>query len=324
MKQVRQSRGGERSVERKAFWLAPAGVLAVALSTVALSAALLAGCGTAYHARNAEARVRSMRAPARIVDAKTGETVSLQDAMARLATARVIYVGEEHDKPAHQATFFFIARFLHATDGSVGLGFEAFEHRFQSVLHEWLAGRIDEQTLLERTEYAKRWGRDFGIFRPIFEFARDSKVELLGLNAPREQVHTLAKGGLEAFSESDRIALPELDVADADHRAMVIDALGQHPGLTPETLERIYLAQVLWDESMASVVAGRLSGHEPPKHFIVLAGNMHVRRGLGIPKRAARRGAEPYAIVLPLSPAQVRAELERPVEERAADFFWIP
>jgi hypothetical protein len=35
--------------------------------------------------------------------------------------------------------------------------------------------------------------------------------------------------------------------------------------------------------------------------MIVLAGDMHVRAGLGIPSRAARRGATPHRVVMTVS-----------------------
>ena len=50
---------------------------------------------------------------------------------------------------------------------------------------------------------------------------------------------------------------------------------------------------------------------------------MHVRRGLGIPRRAERRGAAPFAVVLPISADELEAELDKPAEERGADYYWV-
>jgi hypothetical protein len=57
--------------------------------------------------------------------------------------------------------------------------------------------------------------------------------------------------------------------------------------------------------------------------MIVFAGRVHVKRGLGIPDRAARRGAVPYAVVLPVTDKELKAELKLAREERSGDFFWV-
>jgi uncharacterized iron-regulated protein len=81
-------------------------------------------------------------------------------------------------------------------------------------------------------------------------------------------------------------------------------------------LERFYTAQVVWDETMAEAVAETLTAPGAPRRIVVLAGDMHVREGLGIPDRAARRGATPYRIVLP-----VAADEDLRAEPRAADWL---
>jgi hypothetical protein len=55
--------------------------------------------------------------------------------------------------------------------------------------------------------------------------------------------------------------------------------------------------------------------------MVVLAGTMHVRAGLGIPSRAARRGATPYAIVMPVAESELDGALH--ASPRVADFVWV-
>ena len=87
-------------------------------------------------------------------------------------------------------------------------------------------------------------------------------------------------------------------------------------------MEQYYQAQVVWDETMGSRVAETLGRAGGPAKMIVFAGRVHVKRGLGVPDRAAKRGAAPYAVVLPVTEKELKAELKRPPEERSADFFW--
>jgi uncharacterized iron-regulated protein len=87
-------------------------------------------------------------------------------------------------------------------------------------------------------------------------------------------------------------------------------------------VDQYYEAQVVWDETMGSRVAETLGRADGPAKMIVLAGRVHVERGLGIPDRAAKRGAVPYAVVLPVTDKELKAELKKAPEERSADFFW--
>ncbi|NIW30062.1 MAG: hypothetical protein GWN25_23780, partial [Actinobacteria bacterium] len=90
----------------------------------------------------------------------------------------------------------------------------------------------------------------------------------------------------------------------------------------PLALERYYTAQVVWDETMAERVAEAIERADAPSRLVVLAGAMHVRAGLGIPSRAARRGATPYRIVLV---AHDDDELEALMEADPppADYVWL-
>ena len=53
--------------------------------------------------------------------------------------------------------------------------------------------------------------------------------------------------------------------------------------------------------------------------MVVLAGDGHIRNGHGIPSRAARRGAAPFRIVIPVMVREVAAA----VSEEAADYLWV-
>ena len=91
---------------------------------------------------------------------------------------------------------------------------------------------------------------------------------------------------------------------------------------TGREVERYYQAQVVWDETMGSRVAATLAREGGPAKMLVYAGRVHVKRGLGIPERAAKRGAAPYVVVLPVTEKELKEELRLPPEERSADFFW--
>ena len=232
----------------------------------------------------------------------SGDALSLEQVAARLAGARVVYVGERHDRASDHAMEDAIAGAL----GPRAVGLEMFQRPAQGALDRYDAGTLDEAGLLEETQWARRWGFDFGFYRPLLERARRDGSPIVALNATSELVRTISTGGLASLPDGQRAALPALDLGVASHRARFDAAMGDHPDLPPDRVARFYEAQVVWDETMAKSVAHYLSrpGARP---MLVVAGEMHVRRD-AIPERAARRGAAPYAIVLPVDASDLQAD----------------
>ena len=284
---------------------------------------LCAACAaTAPAPQTAESVVRSGPDPEALVDARTGKPASVEAFLSVLRTKRVVYVGERHDQPADHAVQYAIVRELHGAQPSLAIGLEMFQVPFQEPLDRWSAGRIDETVLRRETEYDERWGYDFSLLRPILEYARSRAIPVIALNAPREVAFAVAQGGVDSLDPEVAAGLPELDFDDPEHRALFDTEfdVGEHGA--EETVDQFYEAQVVWDETMGARVADTLALDDGPAVMIVLAGRVHVKRGLGIPARAEKRGAGPYVVVLPVTKDELRRELALPPNERSADFFW--
>ena len=282
------------------------------------------GCAGAVRPdpQTAESIVRSQSAPRVLVDAATGESIETEAFLAVLRTKKVIYVGERHDQPSDHGVQYAILRQIHRDEASVAIGMEMFQVPFQEPLTKWSAGQIDETVLRKETEYDERWGFDFSMYRPILEYARNRGIEVVALNTPREVAYAIAKGGVDSLPPDQASALPELDLANPQHRALFDSEFDPGEHAVGDAVDQYYEAQVVWDETMGSRVAETLGRADGPAKMIVFAGRVHVKRGLGVPDRAAKRGAAPYAVVLPVTDKELKAELKRPPEERSADFFW--
>jgi len=272
--------------------------------------------------QTAESIVRSQSEPISLVDAATGKSIETEAFLAVLRSKAVVYVGERHDQPSDHGVQYAILRQLHRSEASLAIGMEMFQIPFQEPLDKWSAGQIDETVLRRDTEYDKRWGFDFSMYRPILEYARNRGVEVVALNAPKELAYAVAKDGVDGLSSELADDLPELDLGNEEHRALFDAEFDVEDHAVGGAIEQYYQAQVLWDETMGSRVAETLARAGGPAKMVVFAGRVHVKRGLGIPDRAAKRGAAPYAVVLPVTHDELKAELKLPAEERSADFFW--
>lgn len=255
-----------------------------------------------------------------VVDGRDGATVDETRLAERLRAARVIYVGEEHPNPHDHAAQLALLERAHAADPSVGIGLEMLPRTLQPALDRYVRGESDEATFLSEVEWPKTWGYPWGLYRPLLEFCRAHTLRAFALNAPRALTKAVAHEGLEALGSELKRDLPELKPGPAAHRELVREAYGGHPHkrFAEHRFERFYAAQLVWDETMADRVAAALAAPGAPKRLVVFAGDGHVRR-FAIPDRAARRGAQPYVVVLPL----LDRDLEDARKDAIADLYWV-
>jgi uncharacterized iron-regulated protein len=262
--------------------------------------------------------------PFRIVDTRTRTLTTEDTLLDAMVAARVVYVGEQHDDAHDHAVQGRILGALARRDPSLAVGMEMFKRPFQGAVDDYVAGRIDEATLLERSEWSRRWGHDFALYRPLLEHARALRLPVLALNAPDEVTRAAARGGMGAIDPAARAALPDLDLADRSHRAAFDRAMAEHGGVhAAHGSGDLYLAQVIWDETMAEGVAAALAQVGGPGRVLVFAGGGHVRRRSAVPGRAARRGASPFMVVEPVTLGRDGGGLDALLADTDADFLWV-
>ena len=257
-----------------------------------------------------------------ILHLPTGLTVNFSQMMDSVATSRVIYIGETHDNiEAHKVQLQIIKRLSERFPVAIGL--EMFRRSAQLQLDQWNAGKLSVKEF--KKLFHINWGTGYKLYQPIFDFAHDRKLPLIGLKSTREVENSFRSGD----PAPDGTFYPELNEQDPYHRAFAMAAFGGHRG-TNKALEKPYRMLLLWEETMAQTVSQFLMD---PKYketkLVVLSGGFHVQYGFGIPKRAFRRLPHSYSIIQP-TVTDVPEELkdrEMEVEKvsiplYAADYVW--
>jgi uncharacterized iron-regulated protein len=264
-----------------------------------------------------------------VVDLAT--LTNLEALIPRLADRRVVFVGEAHDRYEDHLNQLAIIRGLHQQGTELAIGMEMFQQPFQPALDAYIAGEIDEDDMLRRTDYFERWRFDYRLYRPILRFAREKGIPVIALNLEREITGKVGDGGLESLSADERARIPaEIDNDDSAYRERVKAVFDLHPKGRQEqpegddkdegkdegkAFERFLSVQLLWDEGMAERAARYLQDH-PNKRMVILAGSGHLEYGQGIPQRLLRR--------LPLSSAIVLNGGMRDLDPQAADYLLFP
>ncbi len=234
----------------------------------------------------------------------------------KLADRRVVFVGEAHDRYEDHLNQLAIIRGLHERGADLAIGMEMFQQPFQPVLDAYVAGEIDEDEMLRRTDYFERWRFDYRLYRPILRFAREHGIPVVALNLEREITTKVGQGGLEALTETELTRIPaEMDRDSADYRERVKAVFEFHPKEEGKDFENFLLVQLLWDEGMAERAANYLK-ENPSKKMVILAGSGHLEYGQGIPKRLFRR--------LPQEGVVILSGAQRDLDPKVADFLLFP
>lgn len=216
----------------------------------------------------------------------------------RVSNKQIIYIGESHDRFEHHRVQFEIIQALHRSNARIAIGMEMFQEPFQGVLDDYISKTIDEPAFLKKSEYFKRWGFDYNLYRDILHYARAYAIPVIALNTDRDIVAAVSEKGIQALSDEQRGLLPEyIDLSNDEYKERLKEFFEQHGQSSQRNFDFFYQAQIIWDETMAQNLNAYIREH-PDYAVVVLAGIGHMAFGSGIPERAFRLNGRPYAIIL--------------------------
>jgi aminopeptidase N len=260
-----------------------------------------------------------------IVSAEKGKAVDFSRMIREMRESRLVFFGENHDSlPMHDAQFRTIEA-LYAQDKKWAIGLEMFPAAFQSVLDKWSAGVLTKDEFIREGKWYVNWSLNFGFYEKIFDFAREHRVPIYALNAPRETITTIRMKGWEALSETEKKMIPQPDLSNQEHRLLIRTILEsaeiphQMKGAGLEMMfEGLYRAQAAWDEVMAFnvVEAARKEGRK----IVVLAGSGHLLFNLGINRRASEKSRWPSKTVIGVIIPKGKPDLQ--VSRGLGDYAW--
>jgi uncharacterized iron-regulated protein len=252
--------------------------------------------------------------------------IVLQD----LANAEVVYLAETHDRLEDHQAQLYILQELYRLRPNLAIAVEMFQRPYQSAIDRYLAGKLSEADLQSETQYQKRWGYPWEFYAPILRFAKAQKLSVVALNTPTEITRKVSRTGLDSLTLAERQWIPPKSAIRLEPEAyrqrirQIYDEIHAGSG-NSASFEKFFLAQVLWDETMADRIASTLQ-KSPDTLIVVLVGQGHVLYGDGIPNRVTRRAGIAGFLRRPLrqrslllNPSQ---EMQKDKNIAIADYFW--
>jgi uncharacterized iron-regulated protein len=207
--------------------------------------------------------------------------VTIDEVVADMATANVLFFGEEHnDSIGHSLEYVLFKKLADAYPNKVALSMEMFETDCQNVLNEYLGDQIREKNFI--TE-ARAW-HNYKDYRMLIELAKASKIDVIAANAPARYTNRVNRLGLQSLNELNKISksyLPPLpiDTATGNYYDKFVNIMGGHEAMGNMQL---YQAQNLWDATMAWSIATYYKKHRDLK-ILQINGSFHSEEKLGVP-----------------------------------------
>jgi len=250
-----------------------------------------------------EGKVMEIRAGA-LLSGRTGRALAFDRMIEEMMPARIVHVGETHNSlPMHEIQLRVI-RALYAKDRHLAIGLEMVPVTLQETLNKWTAGILTKDEFIREIGWYVTWNFNFGYYEGIFEFAREHRLPVYALNAPREVISKMRMRGWDALSEEEKAIFPgQPDTTNEDHRTLIrtvfessdIPEAMKGPGLD-KMFEGLYRAQSAWDEVMGAnaVRAAQAEG----RRVVVCVGSGHLLYNLGLNRRAYERSKLPFKTVI--------------------------
>jgi uncharacterized iron-regulated protein len=250
----------------------------------------------------------------RLYDINRGQEISLADAIPALKQNRIILVGEHHNNKNHHEAQLKIIRSLKDSGARVAVGLEMFRSDSQQSLDSWVAGNIEESDF--KKIYFDNWGYPWSDYGMIFDYAKEEKIPLIGLNVPRKITRQVAQEGFQSLDKGQREKLSNITCrVDKAYMAYIKKAFGAH---AHGNLNFNYFceAQLVWDNVMA-VNALEYLDKNLDALVVVLTGTGHARKD-AVPRQISRRSEAAYAVMLP----EVKGIIDPgTVDRRDADYL---
>jgi uncharacterized iron-regulated protein len=231
----------------------------------------------------------------RIYDLSLGKETLLSEAITQLKQNRIILVGEHHSNKNHHEAQLGVIRTLKETGLKVAVGLEMFRSDSQQTLDRWISGDIGEEKFEQI--YYDNWNYPWSAYRRIFEYAREKKIPLIGLNVSRSITRQVSQQGFKSLTAAQKGKLSNVSCkVDKEYMDYIRNAFGGH---AHGNLNFTYFceAQLVWDNVMAVNTLNYLQKY-PDSVVVVLTGTGHARKG-AIPRQIRERSRVSHAVILP-------------------------
>jgi len=252
----------------------------------------------------------------RIYDLQNKQERLMSDVISDLKRNRIILVGEHHNNLSHHEAQVDVIRTIKESGEQVAVGLEMFRSDSQQALNRWVAGNIEEAEFLKI--FYDNWGYSWENYRVIFDYAREKKIPLIGLNVSRDITRQVSRQGFASLNQEQKGKLSNIACrVDKEYMDYIKKAFGGH---AHGKLNFTYFceAQLVWDTVMA-INALEYLNKNPNALMVVLTGTGHAQKN-AMPRQIRKRSEVAHAVILPEIKGVIDPET---VDQSDADYIML-
>jgi uncharacterized iron-regulated protein len=221
----------------------------------------------------------------KIYSVQSGKEVTLSDIADDMKDYDVLFYGEEHnDSVTHFLESKMLEELYFKYNSSVTLSMEMFERDVQTVMNEYLKDFVREKNFKKD---ARVWG-NYKDYRPMVEFAKANKLDVVCANAPGRYTSLASRKGQSALmqlsDDSKKFFAPlPYDTASGKYYEKLMETA--HDTSSSKDTSRMkappmppgysfIMGQSLWDATMAYSISEYLEKN-PGKKVFQVNGRFH-------------------------------------------------
>ncbi len=233
----------------------------------------------------------------KIWDVSAASSIDRTEIVSRMAHARFILLGENHDNPDHHRLQAELLRGLVNIGRRPAVGFEMLDLDDELAIAKYLARAPTDATGLgDAVGWKRRGWPDWKYYQPIAQVALEAGLPVVAMNLRRSTAKTLRRDGVAGL---DRELVRQLDldrpVPPDQWKIMADDLRKAHCGYAPEDhLQTMIMIQRARDSRMADrmITAGGADG------LVLVAGAGHARIDYGVPTHLRTKAREQTVVSL--------------------------
>jgi len=256
-----------------------------ALASVAVGTAQMAGCAPVRRARDRDA----MPLPSLVAPPDPPQALVAALRQAGSSAPALLALGEIHDNAVQHSLRLRWLELLLERGGRFGVAMEQLDAAHQDRIDALRAADARAGTPTDARALAQAGGFSFDgwdwrFYEPVIAWALRRGLPLIGANLANAQTASIARGQPHALAQAQPAGW-----RDADESRQQREIAEAHCGVLPASvLPAMARAQRARDATMAQALQRARVAHRMP--VVLLAGNGHVRRDLGVPRYLADSG----------------------------------
>jgi uncharacterized iron-regulated protein len=243
----------------------------------------------------------------KITDLRSGESLSPEQLLSRLAAQPRVIVGEKHDNPYHHQIELWLVENLpqQRPQGSVLMEMiNPSQQAKVSHVKQWLQGnpRVRDSRVAELIDWQPGW--KWSLYGDLTMAAMRAPYPLWSANLDRDEIM--------AFYQQPVFPQGQLSVRPAVQKALEETIRTSHGGkIEPQQLHAMLAIQQQRDRRMAERLLAA------PTPTLLIAGGYHASKSVGVPLHVEDLQPNALPTVLMLAEPGVQ------VDKQVADYLWV-